>query len=171
LGEANIPPPPPPRGYNHPGPSSSNQVGGTSHYVASSFQIPIGGQSQVGGKPQVGGHNPMYGKYIPGLQSQPWNFPFQGNQQLPGGKTLQVNSFVPPNLRQPYPGSMNPTWGQGFQSNDPFQGNIPNQPAHVGYVTQNLPPPNLIGPSIYLQTTYGPIGIPTVLPPQNYQFP
>jgi hypothetical protein len=59
----------------------------------------------------------VYGKYIPRLQSQPWNFPFQGNQQPPGGKTPQVNSFVPPNPEQPYPGSVNPTWGQDFQYN------------------------------------------------------
>jgi hypothetical protein len=38
-------------------------------------------------------------------------------------------------------------------------------------LTQNPPPLNLIGPSNYLQTSYGPIGIPTRLPPQNYQFP
>jgi hypothetical protein len=52
----NIPPPPPPPhgGSNHTNPSSSNQVGGTSHFVSSSFQILIGGQPQVGGKPQVG---------------------------------------------------------------------------------------------------------------------
>jgi hypothetical protein len=29
----------------------------------------------------------------------------------------------------------------------------------------------LTGPSNYLQTAYGPTGIPTGLPPQNYQFP
>ena len=39
-----IPPPPSPGGSNRPVPSSSNQIGGTSHYVTSSFQIPVGGQ-------------------------------------------------------------------------------------------------------------------------------
>jgi hypothetical protein len=62
---------------------------------------------------------------------------------------------------------MNPTWGQNFQSNVPFQGNIPNQPNP----NQNPPQPNLSGLSNYLQTAYGPTGIPTGLPPQNYQFP
>jgi hypothetical protein len=107
-GGPNVPPPPSPRGSNCPGPSRSNQVGGTSHFVTSSFQIPVGGQ------PQVGEHNPVYGKNIPGLQYQPWNFSFQGNQKPPGGKHPQFNYFLPPNLRKPYPGSINPTWGQNF---------------------------------------------------------
>jgi hypothetical protein len=60
-----IPPPPLPGGSNRPGPSISNQFGGTSHIVSSGFQIPIGGKPQVGGEPQVGGHNPVYGQNIP----------------------------------------------------------------------------------------------------------
>jgi hypothetical protein len=59
--EPSIPPPPSPGGSNHPSPSRSNQIGDTSHFVASSFQIPVEGQ------PQVGGHNLVYGPYIPGL--------------------------------------------------------------------------------------------------------
>jgi hypothetical protein len=59
---------------------------------------------------------------------------------------------------------MNPTWGQNFRSNVPFQGNIPN-------LNQNPPQLNLSGLSNYLQITYGPTGIPMKLPPQNYQFP
>jgi len=55
-----VPPRPSPGGYNCPGPSSSNLVGGTSHSVASGFQIPVGGQPQVGGYPQVGGQ-PKFG--------------------------------------------------------------------------------------------------------------
>jgi hypothetical protein len=113
----------------------------------------------------------VYGQNIPGLQSQSWNFSFQGNQQLPRGKPPQVNSFVPPNFEQPYPCSMNPTWGQNFQSNTPFQGILPNQPTHVGYSTQNPSPPNFLALSNYLQTAHSPIGIPTGLPPQKYQFP
>jgi hypothetical protein len=132
-----VPPPPSPGGSNRPGPSSSNQVGGTSHFITSGFHILVGGQ------PQVGGNNPVYGQSIHPLQSQPWNFPFQGNQQSSGGKHPQVNSFVPPNLGKPYPGSRNPTWGQNFQSNAPFQGSLPNKPTHVGYSTQNPPPSNL----------------------------
>jgi hypothetical protein len=64
---------------------------------------------------------------------------------------------------------MNPTWGQNFQSNAPFQGRLPNQPTHVGYLTQNPPPLNFPGLYNYLQTSYGPTDIPTRLPPQNYQ--
>ena len=87
----------------------------------------------------------------------------QESQQPSGGKHPQVNSFVPPNLGQPYPGSMNPTWGQNFQSIVPFQGNIHN-------MNQNPPQLNLSRLSNYLQTSYGPTSIPTRLPPQNYQF-
>jgi hypothetical protein len=60
-------------------------LGGTNHSITSGFQLPIGGQPQVGGQPQIGGHNPIYGQYTHGIKTQPWNFPFQGNQQLPGG--------------------------------------------------------------------------------------
>jgi hypothetical protein len=94
---------PPPRGSNRHSPSSSNQIGSKSHSVTSGFQL------QVGGQPQVGGHNRVYGKYTLGLQRQPWNFPFQLNKQHHGGKNPQLNSFVPRNLRKPYPGSINPT--------------------------------------------------------------
>jgi hypothetical protein len=66
---------------------------------------------------------------------------------------------------------MNPTRGQNFHSNVPFQGNIPNQPNPGGFLTQNPPQSNLLGLSNYLQTTYGPTGIPMGLPPQKYQFP
>jgi hypothetical protein len=66
---------------------------------------------------------------------------------------------------------MNPTWGQNFQSNAPFQGSLTNQPIHVGYSTQNPPPWNFIGLSNYPQTSYVPTGKPIALPPQNYQFP
>jgi hypothetical protein len=80
-------------------------------------------------------------------------------------------SFLPSNSGQPYPGSVNPTWGQYFQYNAPFQSGIPNQPKNVGYLTQNPPPPNLTGPSNYLQTSHGPNIIPMRLSPQSYQFP
>jgi hypothetical protein len=166
-----IPPPPSPGGSNHLGPSISNQFGGTSRIVTSGFQILVGGKPQVGGKPKVGGHNPVYGQNIPALKSQPWKVPFQGNQQPSRGKHLQVNFFVPPSLGQPYPGSMNPSWGQNFQYNVPFQGSLPNQPTLVGYLTQNPPPPNFTGLANYLHTSYGPTSIPTRLPPQKYHFP
>jgi hypothetical protein len=184
-----IPPPPLLGGSYHPGPSGSNPFRGTNISITSGFHIPIRGQPQAGGKPQFGGkphigaqpqlggqpqvgvHNPLYGKNVPMIHSQPWNLPLQGNLQLPGGKHPQVNAFVPTNLGQPYLGSLNPTWGQNFQSNVPFQGNISNQPNPMGYMPQNPPQPNLSALSNYLQTTYGPTGIPMGLPPQNYQFP
>jgi hypothetical protein len=78
-----------------------------------------------------------------------------------GGNLLKLILLYPLILGKPYPGSMNPTWGQGFQSNAPSQGILPNQPTQVGYLTQNPPPLNLTGPSNYLQTAYGPTGIPT----------
>jgi hypothetical protein len=180
-------PPPPLLGGS--GPSGSNPVGGTNCFVTSGFQIPMGGQPQVGGQPQLGGkpqvgaqpqiggkpqvgfHNLGYGQNVPVLPSQPWNLPFQGNQQPARGKHPLVNSFVPPNIDQPYPGSLNPTWAQNFQSNVPFQGNIPNQPNPVGYMPQNTPQPIMSGLSNYLQTAYGPTGIPMGISPQNYQFP
>jgi hypothetical protein len=48
---------------------------------------------------------------------------------------------------------------------------MPNQHTNVGYLIQNPPQPSLTGPSKFLQTAFGPTGIPTELPPQNYQFP
>jgi hypothetical protein len=40
----------------------------------------------------------------------------------------------------------------------------------MGYMPPNHPQPNLSGIYNYLQTSYGPTGIPIGLPPQNYQF-
>jgi hypothetical protein len=117
------------------------------------------------------GHNPVYGHSMSGLQTQPWNFPFHVNQQLPGGENTQKNYFVPSYPRKPFPGNVNPTWGQAFQSNSPFQGGMANQQANVGYLAQNPPQPNLTRPSNYFQMAYGPTGMPTILPPQIYQFP
>jgi hypothetical protein len=36
---------------------------------------------------------------------------------------------------------------------------------------QNPPQPNLSGLSTYMQTAYGPTGIPMGLPPQSHQYP
>ena len=83
------------------------------------------------------------------------------------GKHPQFNSCVPPNLVQLYPSSLNPTWRQNFQSNVPFQGDIPNQPNPMGYMPQNPPQPNLSELSNYLQTAYGPTDIPTECPPSK----
>jgi hypothetical protein len=98
-------------------------------------------------------------------------FSFPRKSTTSWGETPQTNSFVPSYSKQPFQGTINHTWDQAFQSNAPFQGDMPNQQTNVGYLTQNPPQLNLIRPSNYLQTTYGPIGIPMGLPPQNYQFP
>jgi len=65
----------------------------------------------------------------------------------------------------------NHTRGKVLQSNAPLQGSIPNRPTNDGYLSQQPPLSNLIGPSNYLHTTYSPTCIPTGFPPQNYQFP
>jgi hypothetical protein len=78
-----------------------------------------------------------------------------------GGKQPQVNYFELPNLGQPYPGSLNPTWGQGIQSSAPYQGNPSSQPKLAVYMSQNPSQSSLLGLSNYLQTSYGPTGIPT----------
>jgi hypothetical protein len=51
-----IPPPPFFIGSNHPGPSGSNPIGGTSHSVTFGFQIPARGQTQAGGNFNFGGN-------------------------------------------------------------------------------------------------------------------
>jgi hypothetical protein len=132
-------------------PSGSNPFGGTSHSFTYGYQIligvqpqagggqpqfgiqtQIGAQPQLGGQPQVGFHNILYGQNTPGSQSHLWNLLSQGNTQSSGGKHPQVNSFVPPNFGQPYPSSLNPTWGQGVQSSVPYQGNPSTQPNLMG---------------------------------------
>jgi hypothetical protein len=59
----------------------------------------------------------------------------------------------------------NPIWGSNTQPHAPVQ----------GYNPMNYFPPhqqlNLPKPSHYMQTTYGPIGLPTRLPPQSHQYP
>jgi hypothetical protein len=143
---------PPPPSLGGSGPSGSNPLGGTGISITYGFQIPVGGQSelggqpqigaqpqfggkphigaqpQLGGKPQVGVHNPLYGQNAPVVQYLPWHLIFQGNLQSSGVKHPQVNSFLPPNLGQPYLSSLNPTWGLNVQPNVPFQGNVSTQP-------------------------------------------
>jgi hypothetical protein len=75
---------------------------------------------------------------------------FQGNLNPFGGKHPQVNSFVPPNLGQSYPGYLNPTWGPKVPPSVPFQENPPNQSNPMGYVPKNPPQPNLSKMSPYL---------------------
>jgi hypothetical protein len=102
--------------------------------------------------------------------AQYWNYLTQNNPQPTGGKQPQASSFIPPSTGQPYPGPSNPIWGSNVQPNVPVQGNIPNQYNPMGY----MPPhqqPNLPGSSHYMQTAYGPTGIPMGLPPQSHQYP
>jgi hypothetical protein len=48
-------PPPLFGGSNHPSPSGSNPIGGTSHSATSGLQNLVGGQLHIGGQPQFGG--------------------------------------------------------------------------------------------------------------------
>jgi hypothetical protein len=130
-------------------------------------QIPIGTQPPIGGKPPP---TPPYGQNIPPSLAQYWNYLIQNNPHSTGGKQPQASSFIPPSTGQPYPGTSNPIWGSNAQPHAPVQGNNPNQYNPINY----LPPhqqPNLPGSSHYMQTAYGPTGIPTGLPPQSHQYP
>jgi hypothetical protein len=158
------------------GPSGSNPIGITHHLFTSGYHIPTGGQSYAwgqaqseghaqigaphpyGGHSQVGTYNSQSGPNTSNLLAHLWNL--QANPQPSGGQPSQTNVSVPPNYGQPYPGSLNPTWGSNVQSSTPFQGNIPNQPNPMGY----MPPhqqPTLPGSSHYMKTSYCPTGIPT----------
>jgi hypothetical protein len=170
------------------GSSGTNTIGGTTQSFNSGYHIILGGQYNPGGQPQfggqtqigaqfslggqpsVGGYNPPYGKNILGSLDQYWKLLIQGNPQSSEGKHPRVSSFIPPSFGQPYLGSLNPTWGLNVHYSIPFQGNIPNQHNPMGYMPPN-PRLNLPGPSPYMQTTYGPTGIPTGFPPQSHQYP
>jgi hypothetical protein len=145
-------------GQFHPGGQTQSPFGG---------QIPIGTQPPIGGKPPP---TPPYGQNIPAALAQYWNYLIQNNPQSTGGKQPQASSFIPPSTGQPYPGPSNPIWGSNARPNVPVQGNNPNQYNPINY----MPPhqqPNLPGSSHYMQTAYGPTGIPTGLPPQSHQYP
>jgi hypothetical protein len=68
-------------------------------------------------------------------------------------------------MGQPYPGSFNPIWGSNAQT----QASVPWYNLMSYYPVQ--PPPNMPGSSHYMQTSYGPTGFPTGLPPQSHQYP
>jgi hypothetical protein len=68
-------------------------------------------------------------------------------------------------MGQPYPGSFNPIWGSNAQTQAPVPGYNPMR----YYPVQ--PPLNMPRSSHYMQTTYGPTGFPTGLPPQSHQYP
>jgi hypothetical protein len=121
-------------------------------------------QPLIGGKPPP---TPPYGQNIPPSLAQYWNYLIQNNPHSTGGQQPQASSFIPPSTGQPYPGTSNPIWGSNAQPHALVQGNNPNQYNPINY----LPPhqqPNLPGSSHYMQTAYGPTGIPMGLPPQSH---
>jgi hypothetical protein len=166
-------PPPPFRG---PPPSFIGGIdpSGTILSFTPSYQIPVGrqfhqggqtqsplsGQIPIGTQPPIGGKlppTPPYGKNKPPCLAQYWNHLIQHNLQLIGGEQPQANSVIPPSIGQPYPGTSNPIWGSHAQPHAPIQRYNP-----VNY----WPPhqqPNLPGSSHYMQTAYGPTGLPTRL--------
>jgi hypothetical protein len=92
-----------------------------------SSSIPfIGGQSSIGGQPFTGGKLPAGGK--PSTMGQA---PMWGKQQPSWGKTAPAGPSIPITTgmypRQPYPGVVNPLWGQPNPVGIPQQGTFPNQ--------------------------------------------
>jgi hypothetical protein len=89
---------------------------------------------------------------------------------LDWGENHQASSFIPPSTGQPYLGMSNPIWGSNSQPNAPVQGNNPNQYNPINYLPphQQLNLPRYLH---YIQTSYGPIGIPTGIPSQSHQYP
>jgi hypothetical protein len=140
--------------------------------IPTGTQPSFGGQIPTGTHPLVGGQpppTPPYGQNIPVALAQYWNYLTQGNPQLTRGQQPQFNSQVPPVADQPYPGSSNPIWGLNVQPNIPSQGNTPNQYNPMGCVPPHQHP-SLPESSHYMQTAYGPTGLPTGLPPQIHQY-
>jgi hypothetical protein len=172
--------------FRGPLPSSigGTNPSGTIPSFTSNYQIPVGGQfhqgSQIqspfarqipiGMQPSIGGKTPptpTYGKNIPPSLAQYWNYIIQNNPHSTGGKQTQARSFIPPSTSQPYPGTSNPIWGSNAQPHTPVQWNNPNQYNPINYLPPH-PQPNLPGSSHYMQTAYGPTGIPIGLPPQSH---
>ena len=89
----------------------------------------------------------------------------QNPPQSTGGQQFPVASVIPPSMGQPYPYSFNPIWGV----NAPTQVPVPGYNPMSYYPLQ--PPSNLPGSSHYMQTTYGPTGLSSGLPPQSHQYP
>jgi hypothetical protein len=109
--------------------------------------------------------DPTLWKNIPPCLDQYWNYLIQHNPHSTGGKLPQASSVIPPSIGQPYPSTSNPIWGSNAQPHALVQGYNP-----MNY----FPPhqqPNLLISSYYMQTTYGPTGLPTRLPPQSHWYP
>jgi hypothetical protein len=125
-------------------------------------QIPIETQSSIEAKPPP---TPPYGKNIPPSLAQYWNHIIQHNPQSTGGQQPPATSIIPPSIGQPYPSMSNPIWGSNAQTHILVQGYNP-----ISYFPPQQPP-NLPGSFHYMQTAYGPTGLPTRLPPQSHQYP
>jgi hypothetical protein len=173
--------PPPFRG---PFPSSigSTDPSGTIPSFTPNYQIPVGGKFHQGGltqpplagkipigtQPLIGGKpppTPPYGKKIPPSLAQYWNHLIQHNPHPTREQHLLASSVIPPGTCQPYPSTSNPIWDSNAQPHAPIQGYNP-----MSYLPPQQPP-NLPGSSHYMQTTYGPTGLPMGLPPQSHQYP
>jgi hypothetical protein len=89
----------------------------------------------------------------------------QSSSQSTRGQQFPTASVTPPSMGQPYPGSFNPIWGENAQT----QASVPGYNPMSYYPIQ--PPPNMPRSSHYMQTTYGPTGLSTGLPPKNHQYP
>jgi hypothetical protein len=168
-------PQPPFRG---PLPSSIKGIdpSGIIPYFTPNYQIPIGGQFHQGGQSQppfvgkipTGTQPPLtppYGQNIPPSLAQYWNHLIQHNPHSTGGKQPQASSIIPPSTGQQYSGMSNPIWGLNAQPHTPVQGYNP-----MNYLPPHQPL-HLPRSSHYMQTAYGPIGLPTGLPPQSHQYP
>jgi hypothetical protein len=120
-------------------------------------QPTVGTQLPGGTIPTVGGPTSPFGQNIPPELAQYWNQLLQNFPQNAGGqKTV-------PTMGQPYPGVTNPIWGQGHTT----QPQVPTQTqGHNPWCYYPIrPPPNQPGSSLYGQSSYGPTGFPTGLPP------
>jgi hypothetical protein len=173
-------PPPPFRG---PLPSSigGTDPSGTIPSFTPNYHIPVGGQFYQGGQtqppfagkiptgmqPPIGGQpppTPPYGENIPLSLAQYWNHLIQHNPHSTRGKQPQASSVIPPSTCQPYPDTSNPIWGSNAQPHTPVQGYNP-----MNYLLPHQQP-NLPRSSHYMQTAYGPTGLPTGFPPQSHHY-
>jgi hypothetical protein len=126
--------------------------------------MPIRTLPSIGTPPSMGGETPPYGKNIPPSLAQYWNQLIQNSPQTSGGQQFSTASVTPPSMGQPYPDSFNPIWGENAQT----QASVLGYNLMSYYHVQS--PPNMLGYSHYMQTAYGPTGLPTGLPPQSHQY-
>jgi hypothetical protein len=152
-------------------PNLHNPVGGQ----GSTFPFPFPGHNTVttqpmvgtqlsgGTVPLIGGPTSPLGQNIPPALAQYWNQLMQHFPQNAGGQQAV------PTTGQPYPGVTNPIWGSGQTTQPQVPTQTQGQNPWGYYPIQ--PPQNQPGSSLWGQTTYGPTGLPTGLPPQSHQYP